>query len=393
MSVFIKKEKEIKPLPFTYYLVTVFVLAISGLIDSIYLAISHYRVYMDIGYRSFCSISKSVNCDTVSQSTYSILLGLPVPVWGIIGYLFLITLLFFACTNEAQKKRIWAILFVLSILFSSYSVILAYISVFNIRSYCFMCVLSYGINFLLMYFTWLVRKRFEGSGILSGLRGDIKYVWRRKAPIGSLISVFLLGTFLLVLFLPKYWEMNPPEITRGISTGITKDGHPWIGAENPEIEIIEFTDYMCFQCKKMHFYLRQLIAKHPQKIRLIHRHFPMDHQVNPFVKEPMHIGTGGMAIFAIYATSKGKFWVMNDVLFNIERGSKKLNLKNIAKLVGLDFKGLANSVNDPKLRYDLHLDIMFGLKNGIIGTPSYIIDGNVYRGQIPPDIINSLLKN
>jgi protein-disulfide isomerase len=143
----------------------------------------------------------------------------------------------------------------------------------------------------------------------------------------------------------------------------------------------------------MHFFLRRLIAKHPQKIRLIHRHFPMDHQVNPFVKKPLHVGTGGMALFAIYAASKGKFWIMNDILFSIERGSKKLNLKDIAKLTGLDFKELANSVNDPTLRYTLHMDIMYGLKNGIIGTPSYIINGKVYRGQIPPDMINTLLIN
>jgi protein-disulfide isomerase len=39
------------------------------------------------------------------------------------------------------------------------------------------------------------------------------------------------------------------------------------------------------------------------------------------------------------------------------------------------------------------LDIMYGLKNGIVGTPSYIINGKVYRGQIPPEILNSILNN
>ncbi len=83
-----RKTKAINTLPFPVYLWTIILLAIVGLADSIYLAISHYRIYTDIGYRSFCAISKAINCDTVSQSAYSIFWGVPVPVWGIIGYTF-----------------------------------------------------------------------------------------------------------------------------------------------------------------------------------------------------------------------------------------------------------------------------------------------------------------
>jgi uncharacterized membrane protein len=83
-----KKDKRIDPLPFPIYFWTIFFLIIAGLANATYLSISHYRVYTDIGYRSFCAISKAINCDTVSQSPYSIFLGLPVPIWGIIGYLF-----------------------------------------------------------------------------------------------------------------------------------------------------------------------------------------------------------------------------------------------------------------------------------------------------------------
>lgn len=385
------QKKEIKSLPFPVYFWVVFCLAVAGLLDSLYLSISHYRVYTDIDYRSFCSISSSINCDTVSQSAYSIFLGLPVPIWGVIGYLFFILLLFFAYSKEAKKKRIWTLLIITSFLFSAYSISLAIISAFYIHSYCFMCVLSYGINFLLVFLAWLVKNRFNKSHSIDELKKDIDYLWSKKAKSIPLFITFLVGTILLIQFIPRYWDIKPPEITREKSTGVTKDGHPWIGAENPKIEITEFTDYMCFQCKKMHFFLRQLISKHPDKIRLIHRHFPMDHQVNPFVKKPLHVGTGGMAIFAIYAASKGKFWVMNDILFTIERGTKKIDLKKLAKLCGLDFKELAGSVNNPKFRHDLHMDIMYGLKNGIVGTPSYIINGQVYRGQIPPEILNRIL--
>ena len=102
------RAKAIQPLPFPVYYATVIVLAIAGLIDSIYLAVSHYRVYTDIGYKSFCAISKAINCDTVSQSPYSIFLGMPVPIWGVIGYIFFLLLLGLATTinNGISKKGV-----------------------------------------------------------------------------------------------------------------------------------------------------------------------------------------------------------------------------------------------------------------------------------------------
>ena len=80
-------------------------LAAAGLVDSIYLSVSHYRNYVDIGYSSFCAISRAINCDTVSQSPYAIFLGMPVPVWGVIGYIFVLLLIYFAGMKAACKRR------------------------------------------------------------------------------------------------------------------------------------------------------------------------------------------------------------------------------------------------------------------------------------------------
>ena len=117
-----KKTKQIHPLQFPYYFWTIAVFVFSGLADSVYLSISHYRVYNDIAYESFCAISRPINCDTVSQSPYSIFIGVPVPVWGIIGYSFFMLLLPFARSKEAQKQRIWPVLFFISLAFNFYCV-------------------------------------------------------------------------------------------------------------------------------------------------------------------------------------------------------------------------------------------------------------------------------
>lgn len=286
----------------------------------------------------------------------------------------------------------WTLMFLVAIVFSIYSIILAMISTFIIHSYCIMCIVSYAISFLLLFYSWIIRKRFETEGIIEGLKKDFQFLKIKKVICLSLLAPFLLGLFLTKAFFPAYWQFPSPPLSSSISVGITPTGHPWIGAENPVLTITEFTDYQCFQCKKMHFFLRQLIDEHSDKIRLVHRHYPMDHNFNPIVKEPFHIGSGKMAMLAIYAASKGKFWQMNDALYEIVNNAKTINIKKLAEEVGLNLEELGHSVNNQLIRKMLQRDILSGLELQISGTPAYVIDKEVYLGQIPPEIIKSALQ-
>ena len=196
---------------------------------------------------------------------------------------------------------------------------------------------------------------------------------------------FLLG------FFPAYWNLEPPAVSAHVAAGVTDDGHPWIGAENPHLVITEFTDYQCFQCKKMHFFLRQLITNNPGKIKLIHRHFPMGNKFNPVVKLAFHTGSGYMALLAIYAATKDRFWVMNDLLFEMAGDKTEIGLRELAQRTGLNFDNLKGALHDPGIRQRLVQDIHSGLKLGISATPAFIIEGRVFVGQIPADILKKAL--
>lgn len=92
------------PLPYTfYYLVTLFV-NLLGIATAGYLTLTHYKNYTDPAFSSFCAISKAINCDTVAQSPWSVLFGLPVSVWGLLGYLIFLVLLLNA-RNEKNTLR------------------------------------------------------------------------------------------------------------------------------------------------------------------------------------------------------------------------------------------------------------------------------------------------
>ena len=382
------KQKLYLPLPIYFWIVAA--IAFVGLLTSIYLSISHYRVYTDIVYESFCAISRSINCDTVSQSPYSILFDVPVPVWGVWGYSFFLALLFFSKNTLIDQKRIWPSLFVISAVFSLYSLSLALISIFLIRSYCIMCIVSYGVNFLLLYYTWLIRKRYEpGRFLAAGLKSDIDFVKTKKRKLLFLFLSFTALGVTVMVFIPDYWHLPPPVINAETPTGITSEGYPWIGAEKPELEITEFTDYWCFQCKKMHFFLRELVDKYPHKIRLVHRQFPMDSALNPLVTEPFHEGAGKLALMAEYAKFKGKFWKMNDLLYQLA-GQKEIHLREVGEKTDLDYRWLANVDRIPELRYALKHDIAMGISLGITGTPGFVINGKVYQGQIPPEILRKV---
>ena len=255
-----------------------------------------------------------------------------------------------------------------------------------------MCILSYGINFFLLYYLWLIRKRFGCEVITKALRQDLDFLGTKKVRAGSVFLPFLIAAGLTVFFFPNYWTFKPPAQSAAIPTGTTEDGHPWIGAESPELVITEYADYLCFQCKKMHYYLRALIAKNPDKIRLVHRHFPMDHEYNFIVKHPFHVGSGKMALLAVHAAAKGRFWQMNDVLFGNAGETHKINIKDIATRTGLDYPELQSSTSDSKALHQLKIDIWQGMKLRMTGTPSFLIDGKVYQGQIPSEIFKKILN-
>jgi len=386
------KSRSDEPLPYPFYFTVVVVLALIGLADSIYLSISHFRIYTDIGYSSFCAISKSINCDTVSQSSFSILWNVPVPIWGVLGYMVVCMLLYKAWMQRHRQKDGWSLLQAISLLFCLYSTFLALISTYYVHSYCIMCIVSYGVNFLLLFYTWMIRKRFKLPSMPTGLKRDVNIIWHDSAArwCGSIIIFAVLAG---IFTFPPYWRLSEELPGTDMTTGITEDGHPWIGAEDPKFEITEYTDYLCFQCRKMHFYLRKLVASHPESIRLIHRHFPMDDTVNPLVKEPFHVGSGRMALLALYAAEQGKFWQMNDILFEAGMKREGLILKNLSKQTGIELLDLRKALSvRSDLKMALTKDIWSGIKLEITGTPAFVINGKVYVALIPPEIISEGLR-
>lgn len=380
-----------KRLPYHVYYLQVLLLSCVGILNALYLSFAHYQNYTDPAYASFCAISKAINCDTVAQSPWSVIFGVPVALWGLIGYLIVILLLIPIHKPEREYLPLWSLVVACSAAYAMIAVYFGYISATKIHAYCILCLLSYGINFWLFFGSWLIRRRFRSAAFISEIPGSIRIIWKMKWLAGAL-GLIMTAIILLIVLLPSYWSFSPAPVTDDIPHGITEDGHPWIGAENPQLTIHEFSDYMCFQCKKMHFLLRQLVQAYPKKIRLVHRHFPMDHLYNPLVTDKFHSGTGKMSIIGIYASIKGQFWKVNDLLFEIAGHKQDFNTRTIAEFMGVPVGELAGALSDTYLRLRLKHDIAVGIDQGITGTPGFIIDGKVYLGTIPKDVLQKMMS-
>lgn len=386
------QRRPIKTFAFVYYYLPFFSIALIGLIASIYLSVSHYRVHTDPTYSSFCAVSRALNCDTVSSSPYAVFLNLPMAVWGVLGYTLVVMLLILAVSSWAQKKRFWSVLFWITLIYSIGSLVLAGISSLLIHSYCIVCILTYLVNFLLLYYSWFVNRRFGTVGLFKGVVEDIRFLWTNKKISIPAIAGLIFIVAGLITSMPEYWSLKPSTLDDSVPRGITEDGYPWIGAENPTLTINEFSDYMCFQCKKMHFYLRQIVTQHPNRIRLVHRHFPMDRLYNPLVKDDYHLGAGKMAMIALYAQVKGQFWKVNDLLFDIASSKEDFNSRTIAAFMNVEKAEVVAALDYKPLRLRLKHDIAVGIDQGITGTPGFIIDGKVHLGTIPADILQKMIS-
>ncbi|MCI5210011.1 MAG: hypothetical protein D3910_14715, partial [Candidatus Electrothrix sp. ATG2] len=182
-------------------------LSTAGLVVSLYSAHSHYKNYTDPLYSSFCAISKAINCDTVSQSPWSIFLNIPVGWWGVLFYLFFFVLL---VTEKYQAVRAWQGFFFISLFASIITLGLAGIAAWKIKSLCLVCLIIYTITFALTYTCWIGKRRCKEAAQADEHTTctSLSAKNRMLRHYGIAASVFITGILLLHFFLPRYWEVS-----------------------------------------------------------------------------------------------------------------------------------------------------------------------------------------
>lgn len=117
------------------------ILSIIGIFDASYLTAKHY-----LDQSVYCPVGK--NCETVLNSAYSTIYGIPIALFGALFYL---AVLFIALAFLYTEKRIFLkTFFVITIPALLASLYLVYLQLFVIKAICAYCMVS-AANILILF--------------------------------------------------------------------------------------------------------------------------------------------------------------------------------------------------------------------------------------------------
>jgi uncharacterized membrane protein len=120
-------------------LLAIAVLAVGGTVVS---SVSLYHHY-GTSATSYCDIGQNFNCDIVNRSTYSTVVGIPVALIGVAGYLSVLTLATFY-KNHSDSAAMLAIGSLAGLGFALY---LTYVEGFVLAAWCVLCLSSLALIF------------------------------------------------------------------------------------------------------------------------------------------------------------------------------------------------------------------------------------------------------
>jgi protein-disulfide isomerase len=158
---------------------------------------------------------------------------------------------------------------------------------------------------------------------------------------------------------------------------IEDSDNPSLGANDPIMTIVEFSDFNCPYCAVFYPTLKDFALEYPDKVKLIFRDFALSGN------EP--------ALAANCAFEQGRFWEMHDKLFNNQGSLSESNIKNIAESMRLDMDVFNNCYDNEKYQGDIQKDLALGVKAGVEGTPTMFINGEKFVGVIPKTILERIL--
>lgn len=139
-------------------LALILTLAFLGIADAGYLA---QAALTDTALN--CGIDAIDGCNTVAQSEYSHLFGIPLGVYGVLFYGLLFILAAVALARPARLvARLMLAVSALGLLASSYFL---YLQIFVIKALCIYCIASAGIAFLLLVATLLLFRREHHAAV------------------------------------------------------------------------------------------------------------------------------------------------------------------------------------------------------------------------------------
>ena len=147
-------------------------------------------------------------------------------------------------------------------------------------------------------------------------------------------------------------------------------GAPVRGKVDAPVTLVLFSDFECPWCAKLEPVLAELLAKNPDKLRIIFKHMPL----------PMHPYAEPAASAAIAAQKQGKFWEMHDILFQTTNWTPN-TIDEAAVRIGLDMNKFRADLASPEVQAQLTKDRSDAQAADVNATPSIFINSKPVKDR------------
>ena len=345
------------------------------------------------GFKSFCNINQSFNCDAVAASPYSSFKGIPLAFWGMMLNLFLFGLVL-------DRKRLgslqtYLLPFLLAVV--SFQVLfcfyLAYVSSFILQTFCLVCMIFWLVTAAL-FVTVLVLNIKTWHNLPRPLWPNLKSALGQEGKVPLIYA----GIILLVTAAGSGYFLYQQACLKGgknLACQYFDEQHQVasFGAQNPDLEIVMYTDFQCGWCRQAHYELQALVHKYVDRVRFVRKDFPLDQACNPAIRGDFHHWACMAAKYARCAGEQGKYWAFHDALYEHQDELGPHFFTQTAQRLGLRLAELEVCLADPRTKVALNTDIEDGLKYGVEGTPSFRIFTELVLGRITEENILEYLAD
>jgi protein-disulfide isomerase len=191
---------------------------------------------------------------------------------------------------------------------------------------------------------------------------------RRNVLIGTVVAVLFIALAWMLLFSSKATQPSQSG-NAAIAAALASEHSPMLGAANARVHIVEFLDPACETCAMFFPVVKQMMADHPDQIRLSIRHVPF-HQGSEFVVRLLEASRKQdkywqtlQALLATQAQWAPHHTVQPDLVWPAIAG------------VGLDTGQVMADMNSPDVEQRMQRDIDDARLLKVTATPEYFVNG------------------
>ena len=376
------------------------ILTFVGLLLSVKLACIYYVAnYEKYALSSFCSINDFVDCDGAARSTVSQFWGIPLAYWGIFFYL---TVLFLTVVDYLKNFRIFKFLEVFKNSMSYIgmlgtvaficSMVLAGLSIFKIHKLCILCFVTYFIDLFiaLVASSGQLKKLVEAfkTTFLDFIAGAKQYT-KTFIVLVIIAASFLTYSGVTYCFVPHIKKQKAILKYRDMKFNPYRVKGNTLGAENADVVIELYSDYVCPICYMENIMLHEAV-KDFSNIKIVHHNLPFDKECNPYITVNMHPNACFMAKGALAAGKQGNYWEMGSLLYE-NQPTRMEDMLKLADQLGFNKDKFVQDMESETTAKEIENELVNANNLGIDSTPTIYINGDQVVGIKPYYELKDLL--